>query len=329
LILSVASFTREVTPKADVKLSYPQSNLPISDSRIISQTPNQFDPFKHLPAGAKISDRNKHVVFADVDGDGKEEVVIFYTLLNGDERKANILVLESTGKDYFRFWENVYDGAGDFEDPTGVYDLNKSGRPQIVAYRTIGASCPGVLDIYQYQNSTIERISGHRTDTCQSNLEIRDLNGDGIPEIIFRIRNYGINPDIYRWNGKRYVHSNNLFPEYYNSELEKLVKAVYSREYLPASARLMWANQIVQIYIIQKRYNEAIQLSKEMPGIIDDASLTQPDLIEAEAQSRVYRLRADTYKAAGDLRRARSNYNMAHRLEAEAKERKLMQYRKD
>ena len=39
-----------------------------------------IDPFQYLPPGAKIKDRRKDVVFADLSGNGRREVVIFYTI---------------------------------------------------------------------------------------------------------------------------------------------------------------------------------------------------------------------------------------------------------
>jgi hypothetical protein len=55
-----------------------------------------FDPFQYLPPGAKIKDRRKDVVFADLGGDGQKDVVIFYTVGTGpNDHKANILVLEA------------------------------------------------------------------------------------------------------------------------------------------------------------------------------------------------------------------------------------------
>ncbi|HIK09244.1 MAG TPA: hypothetical protein IGS52_03080 [Oscillatoriaceae cyanobacterium M33_DOE_052] len=309
----------------------------------IAQADFKFDPFKYLPVGAKIKNREKDVTFADLDGDGQQEAIVFYTFPNNpNDQRANILVLKPNGRDYAQMWEDVSDFSWGFADPTGVYDLNKSGRPQIVAYRIIGASCPGILDIYQYRNGKIERITGAWADNgqCQS-VVIKDLNGDGVSEIIVRIRNYGINPDIYRWNGKRYVRSNSLFPHYYNEELKRLLQSVRSRESMPISARVMWSKQIVDIYIIQKRYSEAIQFCEDVLRIIDDPNSATPNSIirgemtpeqqspsvavleieKANGKAEVHHLMGDVYKAAGDLQRAEKEYQRARRLEAEAKQR--------
>lgn len=320
IALVIAHFSKKVIP--NVNSSDLESSS--SGSPVTLQTNINFNPFKYLPAGAKINNRDKDIIFADLDGDGQREVVIFYTIgQDPHDHRASILVLNSSGIDYVKLWEDANNISWGFADPTGVFDLNGSGRPQIVAYRTVGASCPGILDIYQYQSGTIENINGDWTGTCQSELEMKDLDANGTRQIIFRTLKYGVNPDIYRWDGKRYVRSNDRYPQYYNTELEKLLRAINSRELLPASARTMWTAQIVQIYIIQRHYTEAIHLCQEVLRMIDDASLTQPDLMKAEAKSRVFRLLGDVYKAAGDWWQARRHYNKAQRLEAEAKQKTL------
>jgi len=301
----------------------------------------KFDPFKYLPSGAKIKNREKDVVFADLDGDGHEEVIIFYTL--GDDpnnHKANIMVLNRNGADYVYLWEDSYDGSWGFAEPTGVYDLSKSGTPQIVAYRTVGASCPGALEIYDYRSGRIRRLTGTwgYKGHCEA-VKIKDLDGDGVSEIIIA-RTHGRNDDIYRWNGKTYVHSNSQFPEYYNSELEKLVQAIYSRDAFPTSARVTWASQIVKIYLIQRRYFEATHLCRAALRMIDDPGLTKPNAIikgteapealnkirayfeveKIRGKGTIYRLLGDIYKAVGNINQSQSYYNKGQALEIEAKE---------
>jgi tetratricopeptide (TPR) repeat protein len=306
-----------------------------------TQTSRGFDPYAYLPAGAVVKNPDKDVIFADIDGDSKREAVIFYHTSDKGNPYANVLVLKPTDGDYVRLWENIYEGGWGFAAPSGVYDLNKSGKPQIVAYRTVGASCPGVLDIYQYRNGAVERITGAWADNgqCQS-VEVKDLNRDGVREIIVRTKNYGVNPDIYRWDGEKYVNSNDKFPGYYNAELEKLVRAIRSLEALPASARVRWAEQAARIYLLQRRYTEALRLGEEVLEIIDNPSLTVPnatpkgqmtpeqrdrtaaslEVEQIQGKATIYHLLGDAYKAAGDLQQAESQYERAKTLEVEAKE---------
>lgn len=53
--------------------------------RISQATPQmnqKFEPLKYLPSGSNITNADKHIVFADLDGDGNKEITIFYSLWN-------------------------------------------------------------------------------------------------------------------------------------------------------------------------------------------------------------------------------------------------------
>lgn len=302
------------------------------------QTDSRFDVFKYLPPSAIVRDQKRHVVFVDLDGDGKQEVVVFYALVTNTISQANIAVLKFSDGSYQTFWENRYDPSSGFVDPSGVYSFGKDQRPQIIAYRAVGASCPGVLDIYQYSNGAIERITGDWSGKCQSALEVRDLDGDGVPEIAFRDLKYGSNPHIYRWSGREYIRSDSEFPQYYGEELERLKGFVHSRNGFPTGARVSWCKQAVEIYLLQKRYPEAIRLCEAVLKIIDDPNLTVPnsvptnnqsveqlnriqvslELDRARGKADVYRLLGDIYKAAGDLRQSQEEYRISRGFEAEA-----------
>lgn len=276
-----------------------------------------FDPFKYLPPDATIKDRRKDVVFADLGGDGQRDVVIFYTIgTDPNDHKANILVLKPSGGDYVRLWESTFTGSWGFGDPSGVYDLNKSGTPQIIAYREIGASCPGFLEIYEYRDDRIQRLTGKwgYEGHCEA-VEIKDLDNDGIPEILV-LGSHGASDDIYRWDGGRYVRSNARFPQHYSAAIDKILKNVYSSDLSPASARVNWAIEAVRLYTVQKRYDEAIRLCRDVLRIVDDTSMTQPDSVYPgrKGQATIHKLLGDTYKVAGDLRNAQREYQKAQSI---------------
>lgn len=282
-----------------------------------AQAGMDFRPFRHLPSGAKIKDRHRDVVFADLDGDGQQEVVIFYTIgSDPNDRKANILVLKPNGVDYVQLWESTFDGSWGFTDPSGVYDLNKSGRPQIIAYRQIGASCPGFLEIYEYRDGRIERLTGKwgYKGHCEA-IEIRDLDSDRVSEIIV-VGSHGASDDIYRWNGRHYVRSNGRFPQHYNAAIDKVLKDVYSRDASPASARVNLAIEAVRLYTIQKRYEEAIRLCRDVLRMMADTSMSQPDSVYpgTKGLATIHKLLGDTYKAAGNFRKAQEEYQKAQGL---------------
>ncbi len=297
------------------------------------------DPLRYLPDGAKIRDPSKEVIFADLDGDGTKEQIIFFSLPH--QHKVGIAVLRPTGKGYRRVWQEILDDSGSFADPSGIYDLNNTGRPQIIAYRAIGTSCPGALEIYEYRNGNIERISGPWASTghCEA-VEIKDLNGDGRREIIVRVRSYGLNPDVYGWNGKRYVKSNSEFAEYYNNELSDLIRDIHSTEALPTNARVNPSKQAVKIYLLQSRYAEAVALCNDVLRMLDDPQLTKPnaiitekdtpdqlnyiaagfDIDKVQAKADVHRLLGDIYKVSGNPQQAQTEIHHVQELELRAKE---------
>jgi hypothetical protein len=300
---------------------------------------DEQDP--ELPEGAKISDPSKDVIFADLEGDGRKEKIIFFSL--PQQHKAGVAVLKPKGMDYTRFWEQLYDDSwGFYPDLTGVYDLNKSGKPQILAFHGIGASCPGQLRIYQSKRGKIEDISGPWADPNGCDWpEIKDLNGDGRSEIIIRTRNYGINPDVYSWNGKQYVKANRQFSHFYDEALQGLIQWINSSQSLPISARVMWSRQAVEIYLLQHRYAEAVAVCNGVLRIFDDPQLTKsnsfltdgnttPEQLESfkagleiektEGKATIHRLLGDIYKAAGNPQQAQTEYNQAQELESQAKD---------
>jgi hypothetical protein len=310
------------------------------DSKASPKTDQKFDPFKYLPPESSIDNVGKDIAFADLDGDGRKEITIFYTVHSEDQYKANILVLRQDGQDYSPLWEDIKDGSSGFADPTGVYEMNKNGKPQIVAYRTVGASCPGILDIYEFAKGGIGKITGDWAGECQSDLEIKDLDGDNVREIIFRRLKYGLNRNIYHWDGKQYVQSNSQFVKEYSSELEKLIESIYYQSPLPAHARVTWCKQASQIYVLQQRYADAIKVCNDVLRVIDDPNLTKPgtdirgdetpeirnriaayfELERIREKGTIYRLLGDIHKAAGDLKQAKADYSRAHMFETQAGE---------
>src|SRR5437773_3933116 len=84
-----------------------------------AQNEPEFEPHKYLPRGAKIQDTRKNMIFADLDGDGLKEVVLFYTLDEGAGRhQANILVLRPKENTYVPIWKDDYEGSWGFIDPS-------------------------------------------------------------------------------------------------------------------------------------------------------------------------------------------------------------------
>jgi hypothetical protein len=273
-----------------------------------------------------------------MDNDDRKETIIFYSVKN---KGAGVMALKPNGTNQTMLWRNFYEDSFGFAAPTGVYELNRSGRPQVVIYRLIGTSCPGVLEIYEFRNGTIKTITGSWAEKGQCHsAEIRDLDGDGLSEIVIKSRINGVNPDVYQWNGKQYVQRNAQFAWYYRDKLSGLIASIHSREALPASARVVWCQQAVKIYRLQHNFAEAIQLCDFVLRTLDDPNLTTPNSVigpaaTAEERERilaffevekiqakviVHQLLGELYKSTKNLVSADKEYEEARTLEANAKE---------
>lgn len=285
-----------------------------------------FNPYSYIPRGSKIPDPAKDVVFADLDGDGTSEVVIFYLVPDGKFVKPSIMALRKQGK----VWQDIWRTAGDgwaFIKPSGVYDMLQTGRPQIVSYISVGASCQGTLDIYQFEPlyGAIMRIDGWPKQSCAHNLKIKDLDGDGIPEIIFTETNYSTIAHIYWWNGEQFVLSDSSFPRYYDPELRRLVQAAL----MPGSpAPVMWGRMAFQIYMLQRRYREAIDFSLRLLCATSTAKNTRTSSTGTPATENAardateaifHRWMGEAYESLHELTKARKEFEKARELDLAAK----------
>lgn len=293
-------------------------------SAFLSHSSRQLavDVLDHLPRGSRIEDPQKDIVEADLDNDGIKEIVVFYVLQDGDRAYANIRLLKRSGSRLSTVWEDEAESWG-FDNPTGVYPAKGKDRYHILAYRRIGASCPGVLRIYRMDNRAVQQIRTPWEGTCASYLTLRDLDGDGYLEIIFKTLKYGRNWDIYRWEGEQHIKSNKSFPDFYDEDLAELLRTIRSKEPAPGSARISWTEQVVEILILQRRFEEGIQLCQEVSKMIDDPAITTPEEIikgdetpemlgrirerferaKFAAKSRLANLREQLYKLAGNSHR--------------------------
>lgn len=178
-----------------------------------------FEPYSYLPKNAKIAKINPEsrksfgekgiqdgVILKDIDGDKKREVVIFYTLprqIYGEDW-ANVLVLKEQEKGYKKLWEDKRSVAISINPLSGVWDINKDEKLEIIVGRWVGASFGGYLDIFQWNGSKFIKLNGNwnlKNDIRA--IELQDLDGDGVVEIVILHRfSY---PDVYKWQKDRYV----------------------------------------------------------------------------------------------------------------------------
>jgi len=187
---------------------------------LIEQHKN-FDPYGYLPKTAKIAKikpgtkkcnlglferkGEKAVIFADLDGDRKKEATLFYTIwswLDGRFMGGSscILVLKKDGKKYKKLWEDENKAAHDFDPLSGVWDVNRDGKPEMVVFRWVGASFGGYLDIYQWNGSTFAKLNAKWNDI--QGVEFKDVDGDEVDEIKLTHR-FSV-PNMYKWKKDKY-----------------------------------------------------------------------------------------------------------------------------
>ncbi|MBP1569365.1 MAG: hypothetical protein J6A12_03120 [Oscillospiraceae bacterium] len=116
---------------------------------------------------------NSAFIFKDLDGDGTEEAMAFYSLLD-ESTRINIL------KNKDEKWVSVYEAAGFYGNIKSVNfaKIEEEGFAIVINWdQEVG--------IYRYKKEKLEKVHG---DSCEG-TEIADINGDGLSEIIIISKN--------------------------------------------------------------------------------------------------------------------------------------------
>ena len=173
-----------------------------------------------LQAGA-MADRYR---FQDFTGDGVKDLLIDHFL--GPNPYSDIRIYSCIDGTYKSFSAIEDDWAPlQYASILGIKDLNKNGIPEIVI-----AVRPALL-ILEWQGSDFRRTELGGPHTQRYPAEIKDINHDGLDEIIFtgkEIHYFGFNEDVYRgapwrdeivvfsWDGSDYIQHPSEYstPEY-------------------------------------------------------------------------------------------------------------------
>ena len=116
----------------------------------------------------KTGEINSAFIFKDLDGDGTEEAMAFYSLLD-ESTRINVLKNENGN------WESVYEAAGFYGDIESVNfaKMYEAGSAIVIKWSQ-------EVGIYRYQK---ERLEAVHKDSCEG-TEIADMDGDGFSEVI-------------------------------------------------------------------------------------------------------------------------------------------------
>lgn len=116
----------------------------------------------------KNGNMNSAFIFEDLDNDGTDEALAFYSSFD-ESTRINVLKKEGDG------WKSVYEAAGFYGEieKTDIAQIDNRGDVLAVKWGQEAA-------IYRYVDQRLETV--HRT-TC-SGVEIDDINSDGYSEIM-------------------------------------------------------------------------------------------------------------------------------------------------
>ncbi len=175
------------------------------------------DLLRQLPAGAKLDFPPSWARLAEGGG---ELVVLFYSSPSVGSRamSSHVMVLQQNGPALKVLWKLDCNGAySGFFPGTGVYDINHTGQPKIVVNCVGFTVCPNRFGIFEYSHGTIQPVPSDLAPLRTCRIQLRDLNHDGIPEIVNFPHASGALPQVFRWNGVRYVQANRDFPRFWSS----------------------------------------------------------------------------------------------------------------
>ena len=116
---------------------------------------------------------NSAFVFKDLDGDGTEEAMVFYSVFD-ESTRINVLK-QSDGN-----WVSVYEAAGFYGNIESVNfaKIDKKGSAVVIKWdQEVG--------VYRYKNERLENV---HDDSCEG-AEITDIDNDGFNEVVIISKN--------------------------------------------------------------------------------------------------------------------------------------------
>lgn len=156
----------------------------------------------------------------DLNGDRRTETV--FAMLPHDKPFTLIIVARRVSHG----WQLIAThDVGYYSLRTDVTDVNGDGRAEIVA-RGISGDGHGWCNIYALRRGGLVRL-GNFSDT-----KLRDLTGDGVPEVLsLSMVSFGFVGDhwltIYKWNGRGYTDVSRRFPRAYDSVIRDLKRTMH------------------------------------------------------------------------------------------------------
>lgn len=117
----------------------------------------------------QIEGSNSAFMFCDLDGDGSEEALAFYSA-GDDSSGTRINILRHSGGD----WVSVYEAAGSTGDISDVYFLD-TGKEKLLVVKW-----DKEVGIYEFVSDRLEQLYMSPCD----GIELADMNGDGVLDVV-------------------------------------------------------------------------------------------------------------------------------------------------
>jgi hypothetical protein len=161
-----------------------ESNGDGSVGVLLGKGDGTFKPVVTYASGAAFSD---FVVIADVNGDGKPDIVVVNTG-GGNNGDGSVGILLGKGDGTFQP-AVIYDSGGQGPDSVAVADVNLDGKPDIlVANGCFGINCtsgPWVGVLLGNGDGTFQpAVTYDNGGLIPKDVVIADVNGDGKPDMV-------------------------------------------------------------------------------------------------------------------------------------------------
>ncbi|MFI5176222.1 MAG: hypothetical protein ACHQKY_15280 [Terriglobia bacterium] len=288
-----------------------------------------FDEASLLPMGAKVAQssegvretswakkpvKTKDAIFVDPWGEsGTQQVVVFYSL--GQDSVVRLYERNPKTHRLAVRWENSDQGAT-FDPMSGIWDINGDGKKEIVAFRWIGASVGGTLNIFAWDGRSLKQVSPD-WNVDINRAQVLDLKGDGQPEIILGHR-FDL-PSIYEWRDGSYNDPGQQFPTYYEKETNEYARlAQAADEHFTGADLASFCESAVHGYIYQRKYAEAIRLAQVV--------LKNPKVQEARfSVAALYVALGDCYRADEKYPEAKGCYEKAFAMSQDQRAKKRLE----
>lgn len=235
------------SPAAMIKPPISSTAASLSDEKAVLVV-NNFLPKDARIVNPKNPEGDKGIQLADINGDGKDEIIVLYKL-SGEQAGAGLLVLSQISEGS---WNKLldYKSEGFGVNYFKLTDVTGDKKPDIVVGWTIGAIANG-LDIFSSENNELKKIASDYYSKIEAQ-DMPDKNGttDGISEIALWKHDTGeaYKTDVLKWNGEKLVSDPDVYPyyfkkvaQYYEQKVKEMPEAAFYWYYL-ADAQIKSTN---------------------------------------------------------------------------------------